>query len=90
MGKLLQPTEHEVEKITEEQYDEMLDEQGDVHIGSLTFSPSEIIKKLDPIAYRCGFNDIQEYETHYHCPICDTDHETDEDAALYCCQSEEE
>jgi hypothetical protein len=44
-----------------EMYDQSLDEQGDVTIGSLSFQPSEIIKELDPIAYRVGFNDFCDY-----------------------------
>ena len=41
-----------------EQYDEMLDEcYGEVRLGSLTFSPSRVLKEMDPVAYRCWFND---------------------------------
>lgn len=35
-----------------EMVDEILDIEGDVIIGNLTFSRSEIVKRLDPIAYR--------------------------------------
>lgn len=35
-----------------EMVDEMLDMEGDVIIGNLTFSRSEIVRRLDPIAYR--------------------------------------
>ena len=35
-----------------EMIDELLDSEGDVKIGNLTFSRSEIVKRLDPIAYR--------------------------------------
>ena len=35
-----------------EMVDEMLDEQGPVQIGNLTFYPSDIVKQMDPIAYR--------------------------------------
>jgi hypothetical protein len=35
-----------------EMIDEMLDCEGDVVIGNLTFSRSQIVKRLDPIAYR--------------------------------------
>jgi hypothetical protein len=30
----------------------MLDSEGDVVIGNLTFSRSQIVKRLDPVAYR--------------------------------------
>lgn len=35
-----------------EMVDELLDMEGDVIIGNLTFSRSEIVRRLDPIAYR--------------------------------------
>lgn len=40
-----------------EMYDEALDEQGEVKVGTLTFYPSQILKGCDPIAYRVGFSD---------------------------------
>lgn len=40
-----------------EQYEEMIDAQGDVVIGSLRYSPSYVLKEIDPTAYRCGLND---------------------------------
>jgi len=50
-----------LELIDEEQaynsYDEMLDEQGDLKIGNLSYSPSHVLKNIDNIAYSCGFND---------------------------------
>ena len=49
-------------KITEytalERYDDMLNETcGMIEIGVMVFDAAQIIKNLDPIAYRCGFND---------------------------------
>jgi hypothetical protein len=39
-------------------YDNMLDECFEtVRIGSLTYAPSDVLRKTDPIAYRCGFLD---------------------------------
>lgn len=38
-------------------YDEALDEQGEVSIGTLTYQPSQVLKAVDPIAYRVGFSD---------------------------------
>jgi replicative DNA helicase len=35
-----------------EMVDEMLDMDGPVMIGSLEFSKSEILKRMDPVAYR--------------------------------------
>ncbi len=41
-----------------EMVDELLDSEGDVVIGNLTFSRSDIVKRLDPIAYREICNDV--------------------------------
>lgn len=41
-----------------EMVDEMIDCDGDVIIGNLTFSRSEIVRRLDPIAYRMMVNEI--------------------------------
>lgn len=50
-----------MERITEEQareqYDYLLDDDGAIHIGSLRYYPSYILKQVDPIAYDVGFND---------------------------------
>ena len=40
----------------------------EVTIGSLTFSPSEVMKELDPISYRCGKSD---YESNYDLDDCE-------------------
>ena len=53
------------EKITESQaeqiYDDMLDELYSIKIGSIDFRGSNILKQLDPIAYRCGFTEYLDY-----------------------------
>ena len=51
-------------KYTEEQVQEMYDDMlndvyGPVKIGYLEFDPSEILRELDPIAYRCGLADYE-------------------------------
>jgi len=39
--------------------DDLLDEcHEEIHIGNLTFSASEVLKKCDPIAYNCSINDF--------------------------------
>ena len=49
------------EVITEDEasdrYDEMLDEDEWCKVGSMEFAPSRVLKRLDPIAYNCGFSD---------------------------------
>lgn len=42
-----------------ERYDDMLNESGTVTIGSLEYSPSEVLKSVDPTAYRVGMSDYQ-------------------------------
>lgn len=63
-----------------ENYDEMLDDCNDPYkIGTLTFYPSEILSKCDPVAYRCGISDeisnqIEEAEYElYNYGICEFD-----------------
>lgn len=43
--------------LDEDMYDDSLDEMGDVEIGSLSYRPSTVLKAVDPIAYRCGYDD---------------------------------
>ena len=50
-GFEIDPEEHE------EEYKDALDEQGDVVIGSLHYSPSYVLREVDPTAYRCGLAD---------------------------------
>lgn len=38
-------------------YDEALNEFNEVKIGSLTYAPATVLRKVDPTAYRCGFVD---------------------------------
>lgn len=45
-----------------EQYDDMLNEMGDVTIGGLSYNQAEAFKRVDPIAYRCSFNDWADAE----------------------------
>lgn len=76
-------------------YDDMLNELGIVEIGSITLQPSEVLKKCDPIAYRCGFNDWEDSFsrdnpiTAWECDECGEEFETEEDANE-CCKPEEE
>ena len=42
-------------ELSEQEYDDFLDGiYEEVHIGALTFSPSEILKNCDEVAYRIG------------------------------------
>lgn len=45
------------------EYDEMIDETSpEVKIGSLTYSPSQVLKNTDEVAYGCGYNDYFDEE----------------------------
>lgn len=40
-----------------DEYESALDENGDLHIGNLSYAPSLVLKEVDPIAYRGGLLD---------------------------------
>jgi len=45
----------------EDFYDELLNDcYGEIKLGNLVFSPAEIIKRLDPIAYHQGLLDFED------------------------------
>ena len=46
-----------VREMIEEMLDDALDCDGEVEIGSLSFSRSQIVRELDPIAYRMMLTD---------------------------------
>ena len=46
----------------EEMYDEMLDDCNEmVRIGTLEYTPSQVLKEVDPVAYREGFLEYVNY-----------------------------
>ncbi len=38
-------------------FEEMIDEEGEVKIANVSFYRSQILKELDPIAYKCSLYD---------------------------------
>ena len=46
-----------IREMIEEMVDDALDCDGEVEIGSLSFSRSQIVRELDPIAYRMMLTD---------------------------------
>lgn len=53
----------DTEKDYDQMYDDFLNETSpEIKIGYLTFSPSRVLRELDPIAYRCGFSDWLDFE----------------------------
>jgi hypothetical protein len=87
----LQPTHEEREMFeSEEQFEDYLNDiYEDVLICGMSMQKGSILRKCDPIAFRCAMADSQEYTDVYICPICDEEHEDEEDA-LYCCQNEDD
>jgi len=56
--KAEQRIKNELEPVNLEQlYRDVLDESGMVAVGGLFFTPSDIVEKLDPTAFRCGVSD---------------------------------
>ena len=46
--------------MTEEEYDDLLDDIYEViKFGTLEYSPSQVLKAVDPIAYRLGMSDYE-------------------------------
>lgn len=88
MEEYLEPKEIEVEKYSEDDYEDMLRETyGDVNVCGMSMDAAWVLKECDPIAFRCGFVNYQEYETKYECPVCKELFD-DEILAKYCCQIE--
>lgn len=76
----------EIIEPTEEEYRDLLNEcYPEVQIGQLFFLPSRIIEELDPIAFRCGYNDYCSESTRYKCGKCNTEYDI-ENKAEECCQ----
>ena len=44
-----------------EMYNESLNDGGYVVVCGLEFLPSRVLEEMDPVAYRCGFNDFLDY-----------------------------
>lgn len=45
-----------------DEYEDMLNEGGEVKICGMTFYPADILREMDPTAYRCGLNDYNDSE----------------------------
>ena len=88
---MIEPIESEKEKYTEDDYENMLYEVygKSVNVCGMEMDSVYVFREMDETAYRCGFNDYQEYETVYLCPICKDEYD-DYDDAQYCCQEDDE
>lgn len=87
---ILEPTSYEIDKFSEEQFEERLNEiYGDIIICGESFQSGTALKELDPTAFDVMLADAQESETVYECPVCGRDN-SDEDGAKWCCQEQPE
>lgn len=56
-------TDFEIEQENRERFDEMLDEcYPEIKIGTLIYSPSHVLKSVDPIAYEIGLQEFLYFE----------------------------
>lgn len=75
---------------TEEDFDDYIDDcYGDVKIGNLSFSSSEVLKEMDPVAYNIEFSEYEssmkkDDEDGWECQWCNRIYETEEDADDCC------
>lgn len=54
--------EEAIENYVNEEYDDILDSgYSEVEVAGMTFSPSQVLKNCDPVAYRCGIADEISY-----------------------------
>lgn len=82
--------EVELEIYSEEDFDSYINEMSEaIDIMGIGFTPSDVLKEVDPTAYGTEFSNYQRYETVYKCPICGEEYDEDEEAK-YCCQDPEE
>jgi predicted Zn-ribbon and HTH transcriptional regulator len=92
-GKLLEAILHEYDLDNaddKKMYDEMLDECSETCNTCKRYGASRILEEMDPVAYRCGFNDYTDgLDDRWVCPICEKEHD-DEEEAKFCCQEEPE
>lgn len=76
-----------------ELFDQNIDEySGTVDVYGIEFRASDILKELDPTAYRCCFLDWLDSEEYLYCKGCECamDVDTDDVVRDYCCDECEE
>ena len=51
-----------IENEVEWNLDDLIDEENEeIHVGSLVYSPSQVLRECDPVAYRCYGDDLINY-----------------------------
>jgi hypothetical protein len=85
-------TEYREKIISEEEFDEFLDDlYGDVSVAGILYPTSQVLKEVDPTAYRCEKADYEDSlgGEIYICENCGTEYDNFEDAEN-CCYTEED
>ncbi len=76
-----------LKEIDEQEYQDRITEiYGTFKIGYLEFDAGRVMAELDPTAFRVAIADEPEV---WECGVCDTEHETEEEAED-CCKEETE
>ena len=70
----IEPAEKALEALIDDTYES-------VSICGIEFSPGQILKELDPIAFRCA---LLEQPEQWQCLICEEIHDNEDDAASCC------
>ena len=77
----------EQKEITEEEYEDYVTEvYGDIDVCGYSYPAGQVLREIDPTAFRCGIADMPEV---WICGECGEEYET-EDEANECCQDSEE
>lgn len=89
MHQIIEPKKCEIDKDSYDKFDNYIDESYmPIHIGDCTYSPSQVLKEVDPTAYDTMYADWKDgdEEYYYECPLCALEYD-DIDEARDCCQS---
>ena len=74
--------DYEEEQALQERYNEMLDECNPmIKIGTLEYTPSQVLEAVDPIAYKIGLSEFSDYEN--LCEMCE-DNEKEHPEGKWC------
>lgn len=73
---------HEYERTEDEFVAELNEIYGHVEVCGMTMDAGEVLKVMDPVAFRCGMADMPQQ---WVCDSCHSIHDS-EDEALACCE----
>ena len=79
-----------IKEISDKEFDDILDEQGEVIIAGTRFWPSEILKEMRPNDYDSLKSDYDYEEIEYTCDECGYQYDNEFDAECCCDEGDEE